>query len=256
MKKAFSVLFLVTALLPAAVIASPALQSLTDEDLGNVAAQQGIAFNMEFRINSQADGSAVPSSECPDVAGLTGGKSCRLALYLADHDGMWIVMKNYRGIIKLNNIRIDASNLPAANSSRRDITSYLGGFDPNGKPAIQLTTGPWGVASAGGTNLTSATYYTYLNQSSYNDFSLSMDVSRMTLEFDCGAAVGGTIYASGCSSATAGWDGVDRVPGYLRDAITGSAISLRVAKGISSSNLAPVTPAQIRLDGRLQLYGY
>lgn len=256
MKNIVSAMFGFACLSPVHGYSADSMKPMTDEDLGMVSAKQGVAFNLEFRINAQADGSAVPSSECPTVAGLTGGSSCRLAVYLADHDGMWIVMKNYRGLIRLNNIRIDAVNLPASGSLRRDISSYLAGYDPNGKPAIQLTSGPWGVASAAGTNLSSTTYYSFINQSSYNDLAVGLDIQRVSLEFDCGASVSGTIYLSGCGSSTAGWDGNDRVPGYLTDTISGAPLSVRMARGISSSNLAPTAPAQIRLDGRLQIFGY
>ena len=74
------------------------------------------------------------------------------------------------------------------------------------------------------------------------------------MEFDCGTAVNAAagIHTAGCSNATPGWDGVDRVPGYLRDAIGGAPISLRMANGMTNFN----DPMQIRLDGHLQIFGY
>lgn len=234
------------------------LQSLADEELGSVAARDGIAVSLDFRINAQADGSAVPASECPAVAGLAAGASCRLAVNFAAHTGMWAVMKSYRGIFRLANVHLDATNLPnlwtvhTGNGANQN--PYLAGYDPRNKPAIQLTSGPWGAARGG----TLANYHLFLNQNLYNDFAMAMNIERLSAEFDCGAAINTAagIHVAGCGAATPGWDGVDRVPGYLRDAIPGAAISLRMANGISAGNLAPAAPMQLRLDGRLQIFGY
>ncbi|MFZ5755749.1 MAG: hypothetical protein ACOY3X_02475 [Pseudomonadota bacterium] len=230
------------------------MAALSDETMADISGQQGIALNLEFRINAQADGSAVPASECPAYAGLAAGESCRLSLTFADRSGIWAVMKNYRGIIKLNNIWMDAVTLPNANSAYRDLTYIVS--DPNGDPAVQLRAGNW--ANAYNAGATSATYYTFLNQSTYQDFTAALTIDKISAEYDCGAAVNAAsgIFVTGCSGATAGWDGVDRVPGYLRNAVGGAALSMRMANGITLSSIAPNAPAQIRLDGRLQLSGY
>jgi hypothetical protein len=260
MMKPYFMLLAITVCLPRHVVAQELMQALSEQEMSEVDARQGIAMNVAFRINAQADGSSVPAAECPDVAGLTGGSSCRLAISLADAMGMWIVMKNYRGILNLNNIRIDASNLPSAwtvhTSGGVNQSPYLAGFDPRGKPAIQLSSGNWAVAYANGP--ASAAYYGFLNQSAYNEMAVMLDIKKLSAEFDCGASVNAAagIHVAGCSAATPGWNGVDRVPGYLRNAVPEAAISLRMASGISGSALEPNTPAKIRLDGRLQIYGY
>lgn len=224
-------------------VASETLHSLEDEALGDVVAQQGIAFNLEFRINAQADGSAPPVAECPDIGVLTGGTSCRLAVSLADQDGNWIVMKGYRGIMKLSNIRIDAVNLPSSwtthsgSGATQSInlcnawsgTTCTGYYNPNGTPSIQLTSGPWATALAG----TTTVYNTFLNTDVYKELTLAMHIDKLTYEFD-GAGT----------------------PGYLRNSVTGAPISYHIANGISASNPYPSAPAQIRLDGRLQVFGY
>lgn len=240
MNSARAILFLVAAgLWPVAAMAALPMESLTDEAMEEVAGQQGIALNLEFRINAKADGQPVDSAECPTVGALTGGASCRMAFALADLNGAWIVLKGYRGLNKLTNIRLDATTF-GGNSVHRDLASYMGGYDPNNKPAIQLTAGNWATALAGG----ATTYNTYLNTGTYQDFTTALNVERLSAEFDSGG-----------------------VPGYLRDAIAGAPISIRIAHGnglVPDPNnppdvmFGPYTndPARIRLDGRLQIHGF
>lgn len=248
--------FILGLLLSATVQADPsALQAMDDAGLEAVSAQQGIAFDLEYRINSKADGEVVDASECPNVGVLTGGSSCRIAYSLADSSGMWIVMKGYRGLIKLTNIRIDATNLaanwtvrtdgPDADSLGGDVgyqNPYLNGYDPRSKPSLQLTAGNWATALAAGTTA----YNTYLNQASYTDFTTSMYVERLTAEYDSSSTV---------------------KDGYLRNQVTGAPIALRIAHGVGlvpDPNNPPDVmvgpygnePARVRLDGRLQIYGF
>lgn len=221
------------------------MQSLSDADMGDVLGQDGLAINLEFRINAKADGDPVESSECPTVAGLTGGASCRLAINLADRDGIWIVMKSYRGIIKLTNIRLDASVF-GGSTIHRDITTYMGGYDPNNKPAIRLTSGNWANTLGANCELAPASVScnTYLNTASYTDATVALSIERLTAEFDAGGQ-----------------------PGYLLDAVPGAPLALRLAHGIGlvpdpdnppDVKVGPYTnaPAQIRLDGRLQVHGF
>lgn len=233
------ILLIVAGLWPAAAMAALPMESLSDEAMEEVSGQQGIALNLEFRINAKADGQPVDSSECPTVGALTGGASCRMAFALPDLAGAWIVLKGYRGLNKLTNIRLDATTF-GGNSIHRDLATYMGGYDPNNKPAIQLTAGNWATALAGG----ATTYNTYLNTGTYNDFTTALNVERMSAEFDSGG-----------------------VYGYLRDAIVGTPISIRIAHGnglVPDPNnppdvmFGPYTndPARIRLDGRLQIHGF
>ncbi len=217
------------------------LQAMSDDDMELVAAQQGIALDMELRINAKADGEPVDSSECPTVGGLTGGSSCRLAIGLSDRmdgDGMWIVMKSYRGIIKLNNIRLDASSF-GGSSTHRNLPA-MGGYDPNNKPALQLTAGKWATALA----TSSSAYNIYLNTPDYTDFTAALSIDRLSAEYDSGGQ-----------------------PGYLRNDIAGAALAMRMAHGIGlvpdpnnppDVMVGPYTnePARIRLDGRLQIHGF
>lgn len=215
------------------------MQPLTDEDMQDVSGQQGIALNLELRINSRADGTPVDASECPTAGGLTGGTSCRIALALSDLGNAWIVLKSYRGLARLTNIRLDATTF-GGNTIYRDLATYMGGYDPNNKPAIQLTVGNWATALAGG----AAAYYTYLNTPGYQDFVTALNIERLSIEFDSGG-----------------------VPGYLRDAISGAPLAMRLAHGNGlvpdpdnppDVKFGPYTnePARIRLDGRLLVHGF
>lgn len=232
-------LLVAAALAPAPALALPEMEALTDEAMDHVSGQAGIAFNWEFRVNSQANGEVIDSTECPTVGSLTNGASCRFAFTLPDLTGAWVVMKNYRGINKLNNIRLDAVNLPAVNSGLQS-TTYLGAYSVLSKPAMQISAGGWATAYAAG----GATYASYLNSATYNDFVTSMYAPRISAEFDSGGT-----------------------PGYLRDAISGSPLGLRIASGIGlvpdpnnppDVMLGPYTntPAGVRLDGQVQIHGF
>ncbi|MDQ8036262.1 MAG: hypothetical protein REI12_02495 [Pedobacter sp.] len=225
------------------------MKALDDVGLGEVAAQQGIAFDLEYRVNTKADGSPVDASECPAVGGLTGGSSCRVAYSLADSDGMWIVAKGYRGMIKLTNIFIDTTTLEASWTVRTqggtNKNPYLGTYSPIGKPAFQLSAGNWVTAGCAAASPASSCY-SYLNKSSYTDFTTSLNVEKLTAEFD---------------TSTSSRDG------YLKNQVAGAPIALRLAGGVGlipdPNNPPDVivgpygnTPAQIRLDGRLQIHGF
>ncbi len=238
-----ALLLILCCLCPA--LAPAGMQTLSDADMGHVLGQDGLAINLEFRINAKADGDPVDASECPTVGGLTGGASCRLAINLADRDGIWIVMKSYRGILKLTNIRLDASVF-GGSTIHRDITTYMGGYDPNNKPAIRLTAGNWANTAGANCELapTSASCNTYLNTPSYNDATLALSIERLTAEFDAGGQ-----------------------PGYLLDNVAGAPLALRFAHGVGlvpdpdnppDVKVGPYTntPAQIRMDGRLQVHGF
>jgi len=253
MKKHHTGWIAVALLLSASALPAGELQELADDDMAAVGAQSGVSMDFEFRINALANGDPVA---CPTVGSAT---TCRLALNFAERNGIWVVMKDYRGIIRLSNIWVDASNLTNAwtthTSGGTVLNPALGGYDPRNKPAVQLTAGNWSNAFSAGA--TSAAYYTFLNANAYNEFTTSINIANLSGEYNCGAAIDNAngIHTGGCSAASAGWDTTltpNHVPGYLRNAVAGAAISLRMADGVANPN----APAQFRLDGRLQLSGY
>lgn len=218
---------------------TPLMQPLSDTDMEDVVGQQGIALNLEFRVNMKADGQPVDASECPTVGALTGGSSCRMAFALPDLTGAWIVTKNFRGLNRLNNIWVDAVKL-GGSTIHRDLTTYMGGYNPNDRPAMQFTAGNWATALAGGTT----TYNNYLNSATYADFETALYLESLGAEFDSGSQ-----------------------PGYLRNAVPGAPLGLRIAHGnslVPDPNNPPDVmfgpygnePAKIRLDGRLQIHGF
>ncbi len=216
------------------------MQPLSEEAMSGISGQQGVALNIELRINMKEDGQPVDPSECPNVGALTGGSSCRLGLMLSDLPGAWITLKGFRGMNKFTNIRLDASTF-GGNSIHRDITTYMGGYNPNNKPAIAVTAGNWATAC---TPLATAACNTYLNTPLYLDYITGLSLERLSAEFDLGAT-----------------------PGYMRDAVAGAPISLRLAHGnslVPDPNNPPNVifgpygnePAKIRLDGQFQLHGF
>lgn len=217
------------------------MQALPEQTLADISAGDGIALNLEYRINADAAGNPVA---CPTaIMHSNGTPDCRLAMSFSDRLGIWLVMKDYRGILKLNNIWIDAVNSPPTYTTYTNngaaLNPYLQGYDPRNKPMMQLTAGNWATALAGGV----ATYNTYLNSNTYGDAAMFVNIARLTAEYNCGTIN----YAGGIHTACG-----STIPGYLRDAVTGAAISLRTANGVVNPN----DPAQVRLDGRLQIFGY
>jgi hypothetical protein len=260
---AFAICF--TAMASVEAVAS-GMTELADEELADVDARTGIAVDLSLRINMQENGTVLP---CP-VAGVA--TDCRLALSLSRRDGMWTVVKDFHGLVSLNNVWLDGTNLPAnwtAQTSNGTVPNpALGGFDPRNKPSVQLSSGAWQAARAG----TASALNLYLNADMYNELAVYMNIGQISAEFNCGGSVdtANGIHVAGCNSSTPGWIGAltpGRAPGYLRNAVSGGAISLRIADGIGlvpdpdnppNVKVGPYTtdPARFRVDGRLQLFGY
>ena len=100
------------------MLVSPALamELLKDEQMANVTGQEGVALDLEFRVNADSDGNALASvSNCQGLA-----NPCNLALQFANRDaagGEWLVLKDMYGVLRFNDLQLDGSRLPALSSA-------------------------------------------------------------------------------------------------------------------------------------------
>lgn len=223
MKK--NILFLLILYVPVNVFGADQMALMNDEELSGVSARQGIALNFEMLINAtlNAAGNVVPDN-CPTSALVASGTpDCRFALQFNGIDNAWLVVKEYYGLFKFNEVHVDGVRTQDSASGYCDSACQARfgvGFDPDDRPAIQLSYDHSDLGS---------------NAAFYNDAEIFLNVGKVAAEFNQ-TDPGGNII----------------VPGYLRDETPGSAIGLRMADGINGSG----GPAQIRFDGNMMMYGY
>lgn len=91
------------------------MQEMDDLALAKVDAFDGISVRMELLINAKSDGTALTAStpgsyiDCPDPS-----DPCRFAIGFQGRTDKWIVMKGFYGIMRVNDIRLDAQTSLAA----------------------------------------------------------------------------------------------------------------------------------------------
>lgn len=78
------------------------LQELSDNNLADVAGRDGVALDLEFRLNADAAGDPLGC----DVASVSD--PCRLAVQFANRTGEWLVVKGLYGSLKVNGLQLDA----------------------------------------------------------------------------------------------------------------------------------------------------
>lgn len=131
---------------PAVAVMAGGLEPLGDRDMASVTGQEGIALDLELRVNADSTGTALASMG--DCTGL--GNGCILALQFANRNaggGEWLVLKDMYGVLRLNDFQLDGSRLPAtpsanANPSRFEGTGgtcLIAGCDPSGDLAASLS---------------------------------------------------------------------------------------------------------------------
>lgn len=187
-----------------------ALEPMEDEQLANVSGQEGVQLTLRLRNNVAANGTPIGCS------GLLN--PCRMGLEFSGREGIWLMLKDYYGVLAINDIRLEGDLLPAVNTGFQDSSRFLGtsgtclisGCDPRGNQAVRITY-PFSKAIG-----------------QYNDFTLLMNIGRTALEFDNGAT-----------------------PGYMRDAATGSVLGFRMADS-TALNAA----SRARFDGAAYVFGF
>lgn len=176
-------------LLPACLLAgvagagtfAPASESqLSDEEMGSVSGQEGVILDIYLRNN-------VTETFVPNCVAKVGTpNACRLALEFADRPGVYLMLKEFYGTLRLKEIRLDAYTFPAVNTAYRDDNRFkdlagtsclipgkaLASCNPASTPALKLT---YPAADA---------------QATYDDFLSLMNIGRAWLEFDGGGVYG------------------------------------------------------------------
>lgn len=196
----------------AALLALPvsALEPMADEQLAGISGQEGVQLTLRLRNNVDGNGNPIGCS------GLLN--PCRMGLEFSGREGIWLMLKDYYGVLAINDIRLEGDLLPAVNTGYQDSTRFLGadgscliaGCDPRGKQAVRITY-PFSKALA-----------------QYNDFTLLMNIGRTALEFDNGTT-----------------------PGYMRDAASGSVLGFRMADSTMLN-----APSRARFDGKAYVFGF
>lgn len=223
MKK--TLFFLLVLNVPATAFSAEQMALLNDEELSGVSARQGIALNFEMLINAtlNASGEVVPDN-CPTSALVASGTpDCRFALQFNGIDDAWLVVKEYYGVFKLNEVHVDGVRTQDSVSGYCDAACqerFGMGFDPDDRPAIQLSYDHSDLGS---------------NTAFYNDAEIFLNAGKVAAEFNQSDPGGNII-----------------VPGYLRNETPASAIGLKMADGVNGSG----GPAQLRFDGNMMMYGY
>lgn len=201
-----------------------ALESIPDNELSDVSAQQGVALDLEFRMNSDAN--SAPLASLGSCAGTSAANKCKIAIHLNNRDsgavgdkGEWLVLKDIYGSLLIKNLYIDAASLPAAGSPYANDSRFLnqagdvclpdGGAAAGcaarirGKPALSMS-------------------FPGLATTFESDIQLHFNIGRAAIEY----------------GAT----------GYNND-LRGSFMGLLVSDTTQ-------TRAKIDIDGKIQLYGF
>ena len=186
------------------------MEPMEDEQLAMVRGQEGVQLTLRLRNNVAANGTPI------NCSGLLN--PCRMGLEFSGRAGIWLMLKDYYGVLAINDIRLEGDLLPAANTGYQDASRFtntagsclIAGCDPRGLQAVRVT---YPFSKAVG---------------EYNDFTLLMNIGRTALEFDNGAT-----------------------PGYMRDAAAGSVLGFRMA---DSSSLN--APSRARFDGVAYVFGF
>mgnify|MGYP000005754084 FL=1 len=146
------------------------MTALEDTEMAAVTGREGIALDLELRINADSSGTPLAS-----MAGCTGtGNGCTLALQFANRPtggGEWLVLKDFYGVIRLNDLRLDGSRLPASPSNFANPERFK---DNDGNCLVELCD-PSGSLAA---------IFTYPDNSGFTaDVELGMNIGRAAVQF-------------------------------------------------------------------------
>lgn len=129
------------------------LQEMDAESLALATGQEGIALELELRINT-TDSIGTPMAACgagtANGFNLPGSTGCRLGMQFANRgtiagaDGHeWTVWKGYYGNLRIPSLYLDASNNPVASSGYEDLGRFVNASGatvlPYGKSVLAIT---------------------------------------------------------------------------------------------------------------------
>lgn len=208
------------------------LESLDDNSLASVSgAGNGIAFDIVMQFNTDSGGTplgnATQSSNCQ---GNTTGCPFLLALQVENRAGSWLVLKDLYGLMKINNLNLDAYVNPTANTSYWNKNRYASAPFQASLSCISdiASCNPAGMAS----------FMLSFNNAAvnYNNVQLYLNIGRMALEFDKNVA-------GACASVN---DTTNC--GYVQD--NGGSFAGVLVSDVSQK------PAQISVQGQVRVYGF
>ena len=123
--------FLLMAFSPLCV--ADGLHALDDSDLAGETAQSGIAMDLILQVN--ADTSGNPLVSMGSCTGLNNG--CRMAFQFHNRSsggGEWVVWKDFFGVLKMNNVWLDAAQSSSSASPYPDTVAANRFMSSGGTP--------------------------------------------------------------------------------------------------------------------------
>jgi hypothetical protein len=190
-----------------------AMEQLDDGDLSAISGAEGVQLTLRLRNNVDSAGNPMG---CSGIL-----NPCRMGLEFSGREGIWLMLKDYYGVLAINDIRLESAILPVGNTvhvdfsrflANDDTTCLIAGCNPAGMLAVRVT---YPFSKAAG---------------QYEDFSLLVNIGRTALEYD---------------------DSITSTPGYMRDNATGSVLGFRMA-----DSQALNAPSRSRFDGAAYVFGF
>lgn len=212
-------------LLLSPLCAAEGLSSLDDASLSDVSGQAGIAIDLVAQINSDASGNPLASlSSCVGTS-----NPCHVAFQFHNRGsggGEWMVWKDFFGILKFNNVWLDAGQTSSTASAYPD-TATANRF-MNG--ATCLPDSAKTAATCYQAVLGKPMMSMQLNQGNAGGLQLFLHLGRVSVEY-----------------GATGYDGDARLPalGVLVGDIRGTDLATPTAY-----------PAQAKIGGKIGLYGF
>lgn len=198
-----------------------ALEPLPDDVLSDVTGRESVTINLQFSANADLlPNGLVNHLSCPTSAQHPlGTPDCRWGLAFNDLDQTWLVVKGYFMAFRLDRVRLASERtVPAASGLCN--AACAARFSNNSFDPDDMPVLQLGFDHFG---------VKPLSEAYYGDAMIYLRAERVMAEFD-----------------DAGTEG------FFLNNVPGAAVSIRMADGQNGSNGA----AQMRLDGRLQIYGY
>lgn len=199
------------------------VEPVADEELSGFTAQDGITLDLKFRANASANG--VPYSD-PGLNNCAGvGNGCRLAIEFANRTGKWIVMKDYYFVLNYNNLRMTADVNRSTATAHVNLSRFQ---DKNGNVLLASP------------NSLPVVAFSFDPVSGYKDVEMTLNMGRVSAEFDSGPGA----LTTPCSPSTPAL-----TCGYNRDQATGSVLGFRITDSQTGV-------AGIDLNGKVKVYGF
>ncbi len=216
----------------AAVVNAQSMTALDDSALSGVTGQAGIAADLELRVNADNLGNPLQNlNYCQDPAG-GGADLCRMSFLFHNRDsggGEWVTWKNFFGVLKLNNLWIDADQAPGTASPYADNSTNNRFMSGAATPVCLLDSGLTATTCHQGT-LNSPMLALQFNQGNAAGIELFLNLGGVAIEYGA--------------------------QGYLQNE-RGPALGVLVGDVRGTDLANPVAyPAEIRIGGKMGLYGF